>query len=45
VELEGRLSDERDIDADMGALLVHPDRVLAVRPLDRVLVAAIRSRD
>ncbi|HXR30331.1 MAG TPA: hypothetical protein VN752_04255 [Solirubrobacterales bacterium] len=44
VELQGRLSDERDLDADTGALLVHPDRVVEVLPIDRELVAEIRAR-
>jgi hypothetical protein len=44
VELEGRLSDERDLDADAGALLVHPERIVAVRPLDSELIAEIRAR-
>jgi hypothetical protein len=43
VELEGRLSDERDLDADAGALLVHPQRIVGVEPLDAELVAAIRA--
>lgn len=43
VELEGRLSDERDLDADAGALLVHPERIVGVEPLDAGLVAAIRA--
>ena len=44
VELEGRLSDERDLDADAGALLVHPERIVEVRPLDSELIAEIRAR-
>jgi hypothetical protein len=43
VELEGRPSEERDLDADAGALLVHPERIVAVRPLDPELVEAIRA--
>jgi len=43
VELEGRLSDERDLDADAGALLVHPERIVGIEPLDAELVAAIRA--
>ncbi|HEV7770721.1 MAG TPA: hypothetical protein VGO66_08710 [Solirubrobacterales bacterium] len=30
VELEGTLSEERDLDADAGALLVHPQRILTI---------------
>jgi hypothetical protein len=44
VELEGRLSDERDLDADTGALLVYPARIRAVTPLDPDVVGEIRSR-
>jgi hypothetical protein len=43
-ELEGRLSDERDLDADAGALLVLPERIAGVEPLDPDLIAAIRAR-
>ncbi len=42
VELEGRLSDERDLDADAGALLVHPERIVAIEPLDAELLAGWR---
>jgi hypothetical protein len=45
VELEGRLADERDLDADAGALLVHPERIVEVLPIDAELVDAIRARD
>ena len=38
VELEGRLSDDRDLDADCGALLVHPTGVVAVHQLRRELL-------
>jgi hypothetical protein len=41
VELEGRLSDERDLDADAGALLVHPERIVAIQPLDAELLARL----
>jgi hypothetical protein len=44
VELEGRLSDERDIDADAGALLLMPERIVEATPLDTRLIAAIRER-
>lgn len=44
VELEGRLSDERDLDADEGALLVHPDELLTRHPIDRERVEAMRRR-
>jgi rRNA maturation protein Nop10 len=42
VELEGVISEERDLDADVGALLVCPDQIVAVTPLDSRLVEEIR---
>jgi hypothetical protein len=44
VELEGRLSDERDLDADAGALLLLPERLIEAVPLDTRLIAALRER-
>jgi hypothetical protein len=44
VELAGRLSDERDLDADAGALLLLPERIVETAPLDTRLIAAIRDR-
>jgi hypothetical protein len=44
VELAGKLSDDCDLDADHGALLVLPERVLSVERLDPQVVAAIRGR-
>jgi hypothetical protein len=44
VELEGELSDDGDLDADAGALLLHPTRVVSVRPFDLELFASIRER-
>ena len=44
VELEGRLSEERDLDADCGALLVLPERIVSVAPLDVELIMGIRER-
>jgi hypothetical protein len=44
VELEGKLSEDLDLDADHGALLVFPDRLVAVEPLDPEVVASIRDR-
>lgn len=43
VELEGRLGDELDLDADAGALLIHPQRIVAVEPLDAGLVRTLRA--
>lgn len=44
VELAGELSDDRDLDADHGALLVLPDRVVSVEPLDPETVGSVRMR-
>jgi hypothetical protein len=44
VELAGRLSDDCDLDADHGALLVFPERVVGVEPLDAEVVEAIGNR-
>lgn len=44
VELAGELSEDCDLDADHGALLVVPERVVAVERLDPDLVASIRDR-
>jgi hypothetical protein len=44
VELEGRIGEERDLDADTGALLVHPERIVEARPLDPELVRSVRAR-
>lgn len=44
VELEGKLSEERDLDADAGALLVMPKRIASVGELDVELIEAIRER-
>jgi hypothetical protein len=44
VELAGALSDDRDLDADHGALLIFPDRVVSVEPLDSEVVRSIQSR-
>jgi hypothetical protein len=44
VELEGELSDDVDLDADHGALLVFPERVVSVEPLDAERVNSIRIR-
>jgi hypothetical protein len=44
VEVAGELSEDRDLDADHGALLVLPERVVSVERLDPALVASIRDR-
>ena len=44
VELVGELSDDRDLDADHGALLIFPRELVSVEPLDAELVRSIRDR-
>lgn len=44
VELEGPVSDDLDLDADEGALLIHPRRIVGVEPLDAEVVLSIRAR-
>ena len=44
VELEGRESDEPDWDADEGALLVFPTRIVNVVDVDRRRVDDLRTR-
>lgn len=44
VEIAGTLSDDCDLDADHGALLIFPDAVVSVEPLDSEIVAAISER-
>lgn len=44
VELAGDLSDDQDLDADHGALLVFPDRIVSVEPLDAAAVRSIQAR-
>lgn len=44
VELEGRVSDDLDLDADAGALLAFPTEIVAVRPVDESLLRSIQER-
>jgi|SRR5215203_6571304 len=44
VELAGQISDDRDLDADHGALLIFPEELVSVEPLDPETVRAIRDR-
>jgi hypothetical protein len=44
IELAGKLSDDCDLDADHGALLVFPERLVSVEPLDARRIDAIRTR-
>jgi len=43
VELAGEISDDCDLDADHGALLVFPRELIAVEPLDADVVQTIRN--
>jgi hypothetical protein len=44
VEVAGDLSPDRDLDADSGALLAHPQEIVSVREIDEERVAELRSR-
>jgi hypothetical protein len=44
VELSGELSEDRDLDADHGALLIFPRELVSVEPLDAESVRAITAR-
>jgi len=44
VELEGERSDDVDFDADEGALLVFPTRIVNARPLDRERIAELKRQ-
>jgi hypothetical protein len=41
VELEGKLSDDVDFDADEGALLVFPTRIVEAQPVDQDRIGAL----
>jgi hypothetical protein len=43
VELRGPLSEERDLDADAGALLVLPEEIVSVAPFDQQLLTWIAA--
>jgi RecJ-like exonuclease len=43
VELEGELTGDRDLDADAGALLIRPTRVVAQHPFDQARFARLRA--
>lgn len=43
LELEGELTGDRDLDADAGALLIRPTRVVATRPFDQDVFEALRA--
>lgn len=44
VEMVGKLSQDRDLDADHGALLIFPEQLVSVEPLDAEVVRSIRGR-
>jgi hypothetical protein len=44
VEVVGELSSDRDLEADSGALLVHPSAIMSCRPVDLTRIAALRER-
>jgi hypothetical protein len=44
IELEGELSEDCDLDADHGALLIFPRRLVSVEPLDSEVVRSITAR-
>jgi hypothetical protein len=44
VELEGEQSPDDDFDADEGALLVRPTKIVDTRPLDRDRIEALRRQ-
>jgi len=44
VELDGSLSDDLDLDADSGALLVHPTELITRHEIDHERVADLRRR-
>jgi hypothetical protein len=44
IEVAGELSSDRDLDADSGALLVHPSAIVSCRPVDLTRIAAVRER-
>jgi RecJ-like exonuclease len=44
IEMEGALSEQRDFDADEGALLIHPTRIVDVREPDWQLIASLSAR-
>jgi hypothetical protein len=44
LELEGELTGDRDLDADAGALLVRPTRIVATHPFDHARLRALAHR-
>jgi|SRR5215213_11849372 len=44
VEVAGPLSSDRDLDAEAGAVLVHPTRIVSWRPVDGTRIDDVRRR-
>jgi len=44
LELEGEFTGDRDLDADAGALLVRPTRIVATHPFDHARLRALGRR-
>jgi hypothetical protein len=44
VELEGELTGDRDLDADAGAVLIRPTRIVGLHPFDYARFRALRAR-
>jgi hypothetical protein len=45
LEIEGEESPDDDFDADEGALLIHPHRIVQCRPIDRQRITNMRGKD
>lgn len=45
VTLEGELADEEDWDADAGAVLIRPTRIVSVEPLDPAVIEEIEAEE
>lgn len=44
VEVSGGVSSDRDLDADSGAILVHPQAIESWRPVSLARIAEVRAR-
>jgi hypothetical protein len=44
VEVSGTLSSDRDLDADSGAILVHPQAIESWEPVNLARIAEVRGR-
>jgi hypothetical protein len=44
LELKGKLSDDRDLDADEGAVLILPSRIAGCHEVDRLRLRELGSR-